>query len=96
MKEILLEWINVYIPSSYYINQDNYSEYLGDIEGIFVNIWEYSIRKHLLEKYLEKPTEETIEKFLNDLRRISDSSVFSISNSQKRAINKVLNRFKHD
>lgn len=94
MKEILLEWINVYIPSSYYINQDNYSEYLGDIEGIFVNIWEYSIRKHLLEKYLEKPTEETIKMFLNSLQRISDSSVLSISNSEKRAIRKVLNRFK--
>lgn len=96
MKEILLDWINIYIPSSYYIGQDNYSEYLGDIEGMFVNLWEYSIRKSLLEKYLENPTEETIEKFLSDLKRISNSSVLSIGNSQKRAVYKVLNRFKHD
>ena len=90
-KEILLNWIDVSLPSSVHINQDNLSAYLGDTEEPFVRLIEYKIRKQLLECYLEKPHEETIDNVLQDIRE--DYVQSGSSNAEKRAINKVLTRF---
>lgn len=91
-KEILLNWIDVPLPSSIHINQDNLSTYLGDIEEPFVRLIEYKIRKQLLECYLEKPYEETIDSVLQDIRE--DYRANYTTKAERRAINKVLTRFK--
>lgn len=90
-KEILLNWIDVPLPSSITLTQENLSSFLGDIEEPFVRLIEYKIRKQLLESYLEKPCEETIDNVLQDIR---DDYILNGSNkAEKRAINKVLTRF---
>jgi hypothetical protein len=90
-KEILLNWIDVSLPSSVHINQDNLSAYLGDTQEPFVRLIEYKIRKQLLECYLEKPYEETIDNVLQDIRE--DYVQNGYTNAERRAINKVLTRF---
>lgn len=90
-KEILLEWIDVPIQSSININHENYIAYLGDIEEPFVKLIEYKIRKQLLEYYLEKPYEETIDGVLQDIKE--DYRANYTSEVERRAINKVLTRF---
>lgn len=90
LNEILLDWINIHIPSRFNINPDTYRNYLGDIEEPFVQIQEWVYRKELITEYLKKPTEETIQKFLDNLNK-----EFEYAESvQRRAIGKVLNRFK--
>lgn len=88
--QILLDWISVYIPSHYTINSETYWDFLGDTEEPFVQIQESVYRKDMLSKYLSKPTEKSIIEFLEDLQQKYNTS----GNVQKRAINKVLNRFK--
>lgn len=90
-KEILLNWIDTSLPSSIYINQENLIAYLGDIEEPFVKLIEYKIRKQLLECYLEKPYEETIDSVLQDIRE--DYRANYTTKIERRAINKVLTRF---
>lgn len=90
-KEILLKWIDTPLQSSVYINQENLVAYLGDIEEPFVRLIEYSIRKQLIEHYLEKPCEETIDSVLQDIRK--DYVNNGYTNVDRRAINKVLARF---
>lgn len=90
-KEILLNWINVTLSSSIHINQDNLLAYIGDIEEPIVQLIEYKIRKELLECYLEKPCEETIDAFLHDIQ--ADWIYNGRPGMVKRAINKVLIRF---
>lgn len=89
-KEILLKWIDVILTPSFYINQDNYITYLGDIQEPFTKIIEYKIRKQILEKYLEKPSEETIDEALEELRL---DFMEDKCNIEKRALNRVLTRF---
>lgn len=90
-KEILLNWIDVPLPSSITLTQENLGSFLGDIEEPFVRLIEYKIRKQLLECYLEKPYEQTIDNVLQDIRE--DYVQNGYSNAEKRAINKVLTRF---
>lgn len=79
------------LPYSVHINQDNLSAYLGDIEEPFVLLIEYNIRKQLLECYLEKPCEETIDNVLQDIRE--DYVQNGYTNAERKAINKVRTRF---
>lgn len=90
-KEILLDWINVTLPSSLTLSQENFGSFLRDTEEPFVRLIEYNIRKQLLEFYLEKPYEETIDNVLQDIREDYVSN--GCTNAEKRAINKVLTRF---
>lgn len=90
-KEILLNWIDVTLPSSVYINQENLIVHLGDIEEPFVKLIEYKIRKQLIEHYLEKPCEETIDSVLQNIRE--ECRINYICGAKKRAVNKVLTRF---
>lgn len=90
-KEILLNWIDTTLQSSVHINQDNLIAYLGDTEEPFVRLIEYKIRKQLLECYLEKPCEETIDGVLQDIREDYVSN--GCTNAERRALNKVLTRF---
>lgn len=90
-KEILLNWIDVSLPYSVHINQENLSAYLGDTEEPFVRLIEYKIRKQLLDCYLEKPYEETIDNVLQDIRE--DYIQNGYTYVERRAINKVLTRF---
>lgn len=89
-KDILLEWINVHIPSQYNINPDTYFQYLGDTGEPFVQTQEWVYRKELITEYLKEPTEETIQKFLDTLKE----DLSCADNVEIRAINKVLTRFK--
>lgn len=91
-KEILLKWIDTPLQSSIHINHEDYIAYLGDIEEPFVRLIEYKIRKQLLESYLEKPCEETIDNVLQDIRE--DYKTNYTTKAERRAINKVLARFK--
>lgn len=90
-KEILLQWIDTTLKSSYHINQDNLLGFLGDIEEPFVKLLEYKIRKQILEAYLENPKEEIIFSVLSYIQSgyLSDG----YSNVEKRALNRVLLRF---
>lgn len=90
-KEILLKWIDTKLQPNIWLNQDNFQIYLGDTAQIFVDLFEYKFRKQMLERYLENPCEETIDKFLNDIQieYVWDGN----SKVEKRAINKVLIRF---
>lgn len=89
-KEILLDWINTYIRSQYTINPDSYQQFTGDTEEPFAQIQEWVYRKELITEYLKEPTEETIQKFLDNLNK-----EFEYAESiQRRAMGKVLNRFK--
>lgn len=90
-KEILLNWINVTLPSSLTLSQENFGSFLGDTEEPFVRLIEYNIRKQLLESYLEKPYEETIDNVLQDIRE--DYRANYTTKAERRAINKVLTRF---
>lgn len=90
LTQILLDWINVYIPSHYTINSETYWDFLGDTEEPFVQIQESVYRKKMLLKYLSEPTEKSIHEFLGYLQQEYNAS----GNVQKRAIFKVLNRFK--
>lgn len=90
-KEILLNWIDTTLQSSVHINQDNLIAYLGDTEEPFVRLIEFKIRKQLVEFYLEKPCEETIDNVLQDIRE--DYRVNYTTKAEKRAVNKVLARF---
>lgn len=88
-REILLEWINVYIPSQHDINPDTCFKYRGDTAEPFVNIQEWVYRKELITEYLKEPTEETIQKFLDTLKEDLDYG----DNVDRRAVNKILARF---
>lgn len=88
LKETLLNWIDVYIPSDYVLNWDNCHQFTGDPEEPFVNIREHNFRRKLIDRYIEYPVEESIELFLIELRNIETNSKI-----EKRAINKVLTRF---
>lgn len=90
-KEILLTWIDEHIPSNYNINPDNFYEYVGDPDNVFVSIHEWQIRKKLFSAYLEKPYEETIDNVLQDIKE--DYVQNGYTNAERRAINKVLTRF---
>jgi len=87
LTKTLLDWINVYIRSYYNLNSDNYLQYIGDPEQIFVDIHEWQIRKELLSAYLITPEEETIISFLENLTYVEQNS------AMKKAVNKVLTRF---
>lgn len=90
-KEILLQWIDTTLKSSYYLTQNNFEEHLGDIEEPFVKLLEYKFRKQILEAYLENPQEETILSVLSDIQ--SGYSTDSYSQPEIRALNRVLSRF---
>lgn len=90
-KEILLEWIDINLPSYYHLTQSNFEQYLGDTAELFVRLTEYKIRKKILEFYLESPKEETILNVLQDIQ--TDYRSDGYSQAEYRALNRVLVRF---
>lgn len=90
-KEILMEWINKPLSNSTIITPNNYLTYLGDCDLCLKHIVEFVLRKELLEKYLEDPSDETIENFFEEKR--SNYKEYGYSGVEQRVFNIVARMF---
>lgn len=93
MKEILQSWINIPLHSNIRIDSVNYLEYLRDPESILIPIIEWKWRKEFVNAYLNNPTEDTIQRLLEQKLWESQEISEQYSEVEKRVLRKIFTMF---